>query len=87
MYTKVIQYGDILEVYKYSQPVFPRIAGYWDKTGYCSSAEMCFKRSKSSLRYIRSDYTKNRALRSFVRLCHHNNLLAKTIHFLTLTYA
>jgi len=76
-------YGDIAEVYEYEKNIS-------SNRGNKRLSAIQRKRQRERLAsstYTRSDYSIKRAKRNFFRLCHHNNLLADTISFVTLTYA
>lgn len=74
-YTKIVQYGDRVEVYKYEKSIYPKRHRFIKKRRYAPN------------RAFRSERSIKRALINFHRLCHHNNTLADTIHFVTLTFA
>jgi len=85
-YTKIVQYGDIVEVYQYEKNI------HNNKKRHVSKHAQ--KRRKAIRDYAKAHGTYKRPWRSvkrskeaFYRLCHHNNYLAKTIHFLTITFA
>lgn len=83
-YTKVVQYGNYTEIYEYEKDLNttrrPRKA--------LSKIQKARKnRRESDKPRIRSPYSIRRARRNFFRICHANNLKAKTIHFCTLTLA
>jgi len=44
------------------------------------------RRMKEKGLYERSEASTRRTLKSFFRLCHHNNVYADSIHFVTLTF-
>jgi len=76
-------YGDIAEVYEYEKNIS-------SNRGNKRLSAIQRKRQRERLAsstYTRSDYSIKRAKRNFFRLCHHNNLLADSITFITLTYA
>jgi len=85
-YTRIVQYGNVTEIYAYEKDRTnnkkPWISALTKKRNKRSLAERkakgIYKRSKKNIL---------RATQSFFRLCHHNNCLANTIHFLTLTFA
>lgn len=82
-YTKYVRYGDTLEVYEYEKNVSTNRT-----VRYVSPLERKRRRDRiQALGYVRSDFSIKRAKRSFFRLCHHNNTLAASIHFITLTFA
>jgi hypothetical protein len=85
-YTKIVQYGNITELYEYEKS-----RGNIKKP-HISAIQK--KRKKAVLAYARKTrtYKRNygsivRSLRSFTRLCHHNNTFASSVHFVTLTFA
>jgi len=82
-YTKIVRFGDTIELYEYEKDI---------KRNRRSRIETSIQKKRRLARqalksYVRSDFSIKRAKRSFFRLCHHNNLLADTVTFITLTYA
>lgn len=85
-YTRIVQYGDIIETYNYEKnrtnpqtPIISRIARNRTKAiRDLAKRTGTYKRKKSHVM---------RTLRNFFMLCHHNNCLAKTITFITFTFA
>jgi hypothetical protein len=101
-YCKIIQFGDTTEIYEYENTIksrppdrakAERLANPQSNNAPLKSFDLAKKRSKS-LRlqskakgiYKRSDASIKRSKNNFFRLCHHNNCLATTIHFVTLTF-
>jgi hypothetical protein len=85
-YTRVLRYGDIIELYEYEKD---RTCA---KERHISTlaknrAKKIRELSKSRKQYKRKHRSILRSVYSFFRLCHHNNCLASSIHFFTLTFA
>lgn len=78
-YTKVIQYGDITEIYSYEKQLPEKKERYQSLL----SKKRAKERRKRAIRTNRSVY---RARLRFFRLVHHNNLHSTSIHFLTFTF-
>ena len=85
-YTKVVQFGNVTEIYEYEK----NRADYKER----HISALTKKRNKKALQQLkdRGLYKRKKAsilksTQNFFRLCHHNNCLAETIHFLTLTFA
>lgn len=85
-YTKIVQFGNVTEIYEYekNRPDY--------KERHVSS--LTKKRNKKAREHakIKGTYKRRkqhviRTTNNFFRLCHHNNCLASTIHFFTLTFA
>ena len=74
-YTKIVQYGDKVEVYNYEKSIYPKRHRIYKKRRYELN------------RAFRSERSVRRAILNFYRLCHHNNYRANSIHFLTITYS
>lgn len=99
-YKKIVQYGDTVEIYHYDKPIHRKQPPSWIKHNQLvegvkplQSTSVKKKRAKKTLLssrkkgvYLRSDSSIRRSKINFFRLCHHNNHLADTIHFLTLTF-
>lgn len=79
-YTKIIEYGDIIETYEYSKRLTKKERKPLSKLQKKRASE---RRRKA----IRRAYSIRRSVQSFFRLVHHNNLQAKSISFVTLTFA
>jgi len=82
-FTKIVRYGDTLEIYKYEkehvkQRTKPHVSQLQKKRA---------RERRQSKSYVRSSYSIARSRTAFFRFCHHNNTLATTVHFLTLTFA
>lgn len=102
-YTRILQYGDITEIYEYEKPINKRNnpstlqATRLSKTVPVNEKKRNYKKppTKSELQalqrkaknYSRSRRSVARSRQNFFRLCHHNNCNASTIHFLTITFA
>jgi len=106
-YTKIVQYGDTIEIYSYekeikkrgfdrlqAQRAYDRVYKGVRNTKTSSLLTVKEKRRKDRRNlalkqgfYTRSAASIRRSKLNFFRLCHHNNCLAKTIHFITLTFA
>lgn len=95
-YTRIIQYGDITEIYRYEKNLkrdpgkLPKFAKDTPRTSEHSSAiTRLLRKHRKERRTIkfRTERSKRRTKDAFFRLCHHNNLLAHSINFLTLTFA
>jgi len=85
-YTKIVIYGNMVEHYQYEKNLtnIKRIA----------PSKHTLKRAKQARDYAKARGTYTRTKRSikrsreaFFRLCHHNNCLAQSIHFVTLTFS
>jgi len=102
-YTKIVQYGNITEIFEYEREIKPRppsqlkaerLVNGGSNNGQVHTFDVVKKRknkirseAKKKHNYVRSDSSIKRCRTNFFRLCHHNNSLAQTIHFLTLTFA
>jgi len=101
-YSRIVQYGNVTELYQYEKDLHPKKQQnhykiqklLTPKVKICPTLTLKKKRQENmrTLRkktgtYTQSDNSKKRTLKNFFRLCHHNNVLAKSIHFLTLTFA
>jgi len=104
-YTKIVQYGNITEIFEYEKEIKPRVGQSHlrhlrllqrvgsiptEGSSVSSSESLASKRKKERNKNKicqRSSFSIRRAKKSFFRLCHENNLSAKSIHFLTLTFA
>lgn len=101
-YTKIVQYGDTIELYEYENSLKKRTPDTLKahrlythsrdpkaKRLLSVQAKRRKERRELSLKnglYKRSRASIRRSRVNFFRLCHHNNCRAKTIHFLTLTF-
>jgi len=79
-YTRVIQSGNITELYEYEKSYIHVPRRHLSPLERKRMAE----RRKVS---VRSQYSIQRSVRSFFRLVHHNNTLAQSITFCTITFA
>jgi hypothetical protein len=85
-YTKIVQFGNVTEIYDYekNRPDYkPRYVS--ELTKKRQKQTRLHEKSKGS--YSRSKRSIKRSTDNFFRLCHHNNYLADTVHFVTLTFA
>jgi len=83
---KIVQYGNVTEVYEYEKNIRPykeRYVSALTKKRIKKAREI----AKKNGTYTRKTKNVLRSKQSFFRLCHHNNVLASSIHFLTLTFA
>jgi len=85
-YCRIVQYGDITELYEYEKNI--------NNTKKKKISSIAKKRAKQNREYakqkgtyIKSKRSRLRTINNFFRLCHHNNYMSKTIHFVTLTFA
>lgn len=103
-YTKIVQYGNIIETYEYEKKIHRKppsakkawelAVGRGDNSKLAKLPTNLKARRQHSLRqeakrksiYARSEASAKRTRTNFFRLCHHNNCLADSIHFLTLTF-
>jgi len=85
-YTRILQYGDVTEVYQYEKNRInhkkPHISSIAKKR-----AKNIKEQAKQKGTYLRQKSSIMRSVSSFYRMCHHNNVLAKSVHFITLTFA
>jgi len=102
-YTKIVQFGDTTEVYTYENTIKMRFPDHLKAVRLANrtpnspkppifgvQAKKRQKRRQYRKRvgaYVRSKDSINRSRKNFFRLCHHNNCLADSIHFLTLTFS
>jgi len=84
-YCRIVQYGDTTEIYEYEKNR--------TNTRTKTVSSITRKRNKQNREYaqkkgtyIKSYQSKKRTINNFFKLCHHNNCLASTIHFFTLTF-
>jgi len=84
-YTRIAQYGNVVEIYEYeknrtnnSRPTLSLLSKNRAKRIRQEEIKRkVYKRKKSSIA---------RAVTNFYRLCHHNNVKANTVAFVTLTF-
>jgi len=92
-YTKVIQYGDKIELYEYEKSLYRKEKPYshaWIDGRKVSIVAKSIKQKRAQERRkhsLRSDFSRRRAIASFFRLCHHNAVFAESVYFFTLTFA
>lgn len=101
-YTKIVQYGNVTEIYEYSKNLNKKqqqthlkaqklLCKEHTQTSHISSVKktrqgnMCTLRAKTET--SRSSQSLKKTRTNFFRLCHHNNVNSKSIHFITLTFA
>lgn len=82
-YTRVIQYGDRTEIYKYQKFYEPRPK----KPTSELEKKRAAARKQESMVEPRTKYSLRRTVRSFFRLVHHNTCRASTVVFATFTLA
>jgi len=82
-YKKIIKYGDTIEIYTYEKEITPKQT----KRHLSSIQKKRARERRLSKSYVRSDFSIKRSRTAFFRFVHHNNINAKSIHFLTLTIA
>jgi len=83
---KIVQFGDTTEIYQYEKNRTnnpPKHISALAKKRAKKAREDAKKRGI----YKRKKRNIHRSVASFFRLCHHNNVLAKSVHFFTLTFA
>jgi hypothetical protein len=101
-YSKIVQYGNVTEIYQYEKnlnkkpPSKMRLArlslpkGSDSRHSHVSLNQKRKNQARSHAKrrgvYKRSKRSINRSRQNFYRLCHHNNCMARTIHFVTLTF-
>lgn len=102
-YAKIVQYANVTEIYSYEKNLPTKKpstlkALRLQKNGVALTKKLDSYRSKNvkKLRAIqrkskektkRTERSIKRSRDNFFRLCNHNNYLAKSIHFVTLTFA
>jgi len=85
-YTKIVQYGDITEIYSYQKNLTKKEKVYRSKLKRERAREYKAYRIKKGT-YTRTERSINRSRNNFYKLVHHNVYNAQTVHFLTLTFA
>lgn len=84
-YTKIVQYGNVTEVYKYEKNLGnhrkPHISRISKKR-----ARDILRLKKEKGTYQRSNRSIKKSHDNFFRLCHHNNVVADSIFFFTITF-
>lgn len=81
-YTKIVQFGNITEVYNYEKDISTKRRKHISQIAKKRRADIQKLQTNK-----RTKYSISRAKKNFFRLCHANNIKAKSIHFLTLTIA
>jgi len=85
-YVKVLQFGDITEIYEYEKNIRHHKRPHMSALDKRRAKEKRDFLKRKGL-YGRMPKNKKRTVDAFFRLCHHNNCKATTISFLTLTFA
>lgn len=101
-YTKIVQYGNVTEVYQYSRDYVYRkrqnhlklslLQGQKRSPPLKDNLKLNRKREYRANQIAKGLYSPskasiNRTLTNFFRLVHHNVSIASTVHFITLTFA
>jgi len=83
-YTKIIQFGDTTELYEYEKNFV-----YTERPSLSKIQKRRLKelRNQRKTLYIRSARSIQRSRLNFFRLVHHNNSIAKSIDFVTITFS
>lgn len=85
-YTRIVQYGNVTELYEYEKNRTNNKPRYVSAIAKKRAKEIRSIAKKTGT-YKRTYRSVLRARNNFFKLCHHNNCLASTIHFITLTFA
>jgi len=85
-YTKIVQYGNVTEVYEYEKNISHHRRHHLSSVLRARAKKLREEKKRRGW-YERSRASINRSRNNFFRLCHHNNSIAKSIHFFTLTFA
>lgn len=94
-YSRIVQYGNITEIYQYERPrIRPQKQNHLKihrllcRTSRTEKTRLVKPPTtqKKSIGYFRKDSAIRRTLRDFYRLCHHNVVNSKSVHFVTLTF-
>lgn len=87
-YMKQVEFGDKIEIYDYEKEIHTKAGGKALTTLQKKRrADIRAEEKKRGIERERAKSSVNRAKSNFFRLVHHNNCLADTIHFVTLTFA
>jgi len=84
-YMKIVQFGNITEIYEYDKTI-ERHRERHDSPLIKKRRKQARLLKKARGTYERSPESIKKSKQAFFRLCHHNNCLAETIHFVTLTF-
>jgi hypothetical protein len=85
-YTKIVQYGDITEMYEYEKSLPPYKPRYISPIAKKRARDIrALKKSKGDKSRTQRSMTRSRT--NFFRLVHHNNIHADTVTFSTITFA
>lgn len=101
-FTKIIQYGNITEIYEYEKELKSRggidhvkaqrlmypetVARVKRNLSVHDKRKELVRIQRKQKRIPRTEYSIRKSKTNFFRLCHHNNCYADTINFLTLTF-
>lgn len=85
-YTKIVQFGDTIEIYEYAKPLPDHRPIYKSPIRKKRDAKLRAERKLLNIVPERSKRSVARTKRNFFRMCHHNNLNASAINFLTITF-
>lgn len=101
-YTKIVQYGNVTEIYEYEKELKRKrgidaakahrlqTGGRYPKRNVSLKAKRTKdirERAKKTKTYTRRASSVLRSQQSFFRLVHHNNIFSDSIHFVTLTFS
>jgi len=84
-YMRILQYGNVTETYEYEKNR-TSTKGRYVSSLTKSRAKKARELAKAHGSYKRSKRSVLRSVYSFYRLCHHNNVMASTVNFFTLTF-
>lgn len=87
-YSKIVQFGNVTEVFQYDKPL-PDRHNFKPQSPIKKKRARDIRQAKLNHPYLLYEPTKrskNRTLDSFFKLCHHNNVNSTSIHFVTLTF-
>jgi len=85
-YTRVVQFGDTIEIYDYEKALHNTPRTPLSREAKRKNKAIRELKKKQRL-YKRFKGNSRRTVNNFFRLCHHNNVFADSICFLTLTFA
>jgi len=85
-YMKIVQYGNITEIFQYEKNLHNSKKKQISKLTKNRQAKARSEAKAKGL-VIRSQRSIKRSQLAFYRLCHHNTCLASSVHFMTLTFA
>jgi len=85
-YTRIVQFGNVTEIYQYEKNLTRKKSPHVSSLSRKRNLERRVELKRKGL-LVRNKKNSRRAINAFFRLCHHNNCLAKSISFCTLTFA